>query len=253
MKQVFQKTFEVYLFDILNNQKLNPVRLIDYLNDTAGHHSESLGYSMETLFCKGYSWILLFWNISIKRWPKVRETINIETWISQIKRCFAYREFLIKDSKNNQIIKASSRWIFYNIKKRKPIKIPAEISNIWSIKKTEATTFPVIDLAFFQDPNYHNEEQSYIVQKNDLDILGHVHNSRYIDWIMQNKPTIIKEQGFLKHLQVFYHHEIKYPAEIIIRQKISHQEDKLEYLIYNQIWDINKERVSTEIVTRWSI
>ncbi len=254
MKQVFQKTWEVHSFDILNNQQLNPVRLVDYLNDTAAHHSESLGYSMETLFHKGYSWILLSWNISINRWPRLREIINIETWISQLKRCFAYREFIIKDRQNKHIIKASSRWIFYDINRHKPIKIPVELSHLWLIKKVEACSPSIIDADLFQQSDGPNKEQHYFIQEQDIDVLGHVHNSRYIDWILLRKPKIIKEKYSLKHLQVFYHHEIKYPGEIIVHQKIFPQKNKLEYLIYDQIWDNrNKQRVATIVVTQWTL
>lgn len=253
MKQAFNKIFEVHSYDVLNNQQLNPVKLIDYFNDTAGHHSESLGYSIETLFKKGYSWILLSWNISINRWPHLRERIEIETWISRIKRCFAYREFLIKSNQNESIIKASSHWIFYNMNKQRPAKIPLALSNLWLIKPVEACSLSIINSFLLREPKYQNEEKEYVVQMQDIDILGHVHNSRYIGWIMENKPEIIKQHYTLKHLQVLYHHEIKYPGEIMVQQKIFPQQDKSKQLISDQIWDKNKQRVATEVVTQWQL
>ena len=253
MKQIFEKTFEVHDNEVLSNRLLNPVKLVDYMNEIAGYHSESAGYSMATLFRKGYSWIVLSWNIGINRLPELGDTIKIETWISEIKRCFAYREYLVKNEQGEILSKASSRWIFYNISKQRPERIPLQLAANWQLKPVTASPVSIMDSEILKGSNFINKEKNFAVQKQDIDILDHVHNSKYIDWVMGSKPEFIKEDYSLKHLQVFYEHEIKYPAEIIIRQKIFSQLNKRQYLIKDEICDREKGIIFSEVVTQWDL
>ena len=251
MKQIFQEKYEIPPQDIQHNQRLSLVKLIDYLNETAGNHSKSFGYPLKSLFEDGYSWILLCWNININELPLFREQIHIETWISQTKRCFAYREFIIKNKHNHIMAKASSQWIFYNINKKKPAKIFPEFSNQEIIKPEKAFDQSILDSAILKKLSNKNRTDSIIIQKEDIDILNHVHNSKYIDWILNVKPEEIKLQYKLNQLQVLYHHEIKYPGEIIIKQKLFSLKKNGELLIHDAIWDKDKQRLSAKIATKW--
>ena len=247
----FQKTFEVHSYESLYNGQLKPSKLIDYLNDTGENHSETLGHSMENIFQQGFSWIVLSWNVAIEKWPQLRDKITIETWISKVKRCFAYREFLLKNNRNKPIIRASSRWIFYNLTKNRSERIPRNLINLWPISEQETYSDAIQDSAILQQTEYQSFENSYQVQKEDIDILGHVHNTRYVYWGMDNKPEFIKKEYILKHIQVTYHHEIKYPGDIVIKQKMFPLPDKKNMLIHDQIIADNKHKVSAEIVTKW--
>lgn len=249
----FQKIFEVHSYEAFYNGQLKPSKLIDYLNDTGENHSEGIGYSMENIFRRGFSWIVLSWNVAIERWPQLRDKIIIETWISKVKRCFAYREFLIKNRRNEFIIKASSRWIFYNLIKNRSERIPQELINLWPISQQEACSDSIIDTALLEQPADMSLENSFSVQKQDIDILDHVHNTRYVGWSMENKPEFIKKDYILKHMQVNYHHEVKFPGNIVIKQKIFILADKKEPLIHDQIIDNQKNQISTEITTRWKL
>jgi medium-chain acyl-[acyl-carrier-protein] hydrolase len=253
MKQIFEKTFEVHDNEVLSNRLLNPVKLVDYMNEIAGYHSESAGYSMATLFRKGYSWIVLSWNIGINRLPELGDTIKIETWISEIKRCFAYREHLVKNEQGEILSKASSRWIFYNISKQRPERIPLQLAANWQLKPVTASPISIMDSEILKGSNFINKEKNFAVQKQDIDILDHVHNSKYIDWVVGSKPEFIKEDYSLKHLQISYEHEIKYPAVIVVKQKLFPQENKSQYLIYDEICDNSKQKVFSKIATQWSL
>jgi medium-chain acyl-[acyl-carrier-protein] hydrolase len=251
MKQIFQEKHEIHSRDTQHNKQLSLVRLIDYLNEAAGNHSKSFGYPLKSLFKDGYSWILLSWNIKINKLPRLKEQINIETWISQAKRCFAYREFIIKDNHENIMAKASSQWIFYNIKMKKPARILPEFSNKEIIKPDKVCDQSILNDTITKQPFSKSTKKHFLIQKKDIDILNHVHNSKYIDWVLKAKPEDVKLQYKLRQLEIFYHHEIKYPGEVMIKQKIFPLTKNGELFIYDAIWDIEKNRLSSEIATKW--
>jgi acyl-ACP thioesterase len=169
MKDRFRKTFEVHLYDLSSHKQLNPVKMVDCFNDAAGSHSESVGYSVESIFKKGYAWILLSWNIRVEEIPQLREKVLIETWISQIKRCFVNREFIMMNNLNQILIRASSRWIFYHIHKKRPAKIFSELSNQWTINSEEACHPSIMTSVFLKQPIYGNREKTFLVQEKDID------------------------------------------------------------------------------------
>lgn len=251
MKEIFKKNLVIQSSEISDNNQLGLAKLIDYLNNTAGYHSDSIGYSFESLWKRGYCWILLSWNISIDRLPQLSEKIQIETWVSQIKRCFAYREFLVRDNQKQIIVRASSQWIFYDINKKRPAQIHSIFFDHWKINQEKACPCSILNSSLLKKPVYQNKESIFIIQQEDIDILGHVHNSKYLDWVIKVKPKVIQQQYDLTYLQILYHHEITYPGEIIIKQNIISPEDDYKQLIYDQIWDKNRPQISTEIVTQW--
>ncbi len=252
MKDTFKKTYKILSYDLDSKGQLNPVRMIEYFNDTAGSHSESVGYSLESLFRRGYAWILLSWNIMVNQFPRLEENIIIETWISQMKRCFVNREFTLKNRMNRILIRASSRWIFYHTDKKRPARVFPELADGWIINAEKACPLPLITPVFLKQPIYDYKEITHTVQEKDIDILGHVHNSKYIDWMIRIKPDTLYRQYQLKHLQVLYHHEIKYPGEIIIRQQLRSPQKDDKQLVYDILYNPNKQNISTEIATQWA-
>lgn len=251
MNHSYTKNVEVRLLETNHDQELNIVCLVDHLNDVGGSHLESLGYSLESLFKKGYAWILLSWNIHIDKLPPLKEKIQIKTWVSKINRYFVYREFLMVDHTNQVIVQVSSQWLFYYIFKRKPVKIFPDLSNKLTIDSDNAYLLPIIDSSISRRPVYLNSEKRISVQPKDIDILGHVHNSKYIEWVMELKPERVKQQYKLQNLQVQYHHEVKYPGEIIIKQYLTTSEIDDQQLIYDKIWNKNDQKISAEVTTQW--
>jgi len=252
MKQIFEKTIKFYFPDNEDyRQKMDPVILIDYLNDIAGKHSEALGYSLESLLRNGYSWILLNWNIQINELPESGDNIKIQTWISRTRRCFANREFLVRDNQDNTMVFASSRWIFYNLNKQVPGKLFPEFSDKRIIIPERACSKSIFGSSILQKDRCQTIETSIDVQKIDIDMLNHVHNSRYIQWSIDNKPEKMIKQYKLSYLQVSYNHEVKYPGKVTIRQFFVPPEEKSKILFYDEIRDDEKERLSAEIFSEW--
>lgn len=224
--------------------------IIDYFNQAAGSHSSSLGFPLEALFKKGFSWILLSWNISIQQLPETGEEFLIETWISHVKRCFAFREFQVKSNQGHILIKASSQWVFYNIKLKRPSKIFPELADQWTVHPVQVCTESLIQVPLTVE--YSQVSLNNItVQPDDIDYLDHVHNSKYIQWTFLAKPKKICEQYQLKHLEIHYYHEIKYPGEVIVRQRALSPESDSVKVFYDQIWDESEKRISTVITSKW--
>ena len=78
MDHSYSKIIEVQPLKNKNHRELEIVSLINSLNDVGGSHSETLGFSLESLLNKGLAWVLLSWNIHIDRFPQFKEKIRIK-------------------------------------------------------------------------------------------------------------------------------------------------------------------------------
>ena len=248
---MFTKSFQLNSRNQNHNQHETLVTLIDCLNDTAVSHSELLGYPLETLFKKGYAWILLFWNIEVIQLPRFGEKISIETWISQARRCYAFREFFIRNQRNRILVRASSQWVFYHIHRRRPVTIFLNLCTQWKMNPEQACQRLFMDPSFPEQPANPDRGKNFSVQQENIDILNHVHNSQYIDWILNIKSQTMLNQYRLKYLQVKYLHEIKYPGEILILQRQFSPGEQHLKTISEAIWDKTEKRIATKIVTQW--
>ena len=63
----------------------------------------------------------------------------------------------------------------------------------------------------------------------------------------------ILEKYTLKHFQVTYHHETKYPGEVIIQQQFIRLRNNNKQLVYDIVFNKNEQRISAEIATKWEL
>ena len=250
----FVKNFQLIIKNRSANHQQSIIEtIIDYFNETAGCHSEQLGFPLKLLFTKGYSWVLLSWNIEIDQLPRNGDKLNIETWISHTKRCFVFREFLVKSNDTNIIIRASSQWVFYNINKKMPVRILYELANKWIINSRKACPSATNKFILIENSSFNKIDAKRIaVKSDDIDFLDHVHNSKYINWIFSSKPKTILHNYILKKLEIYYLHEIKYPGDVFIKQQSVLLESNKNAVIDDYIWDQQKERIATRARSYWN-
>ena len=86
--------------------------LINYFQDCSTFQSEQLGYGMDVLKKEKKAWVLAYWQVIVKRYPKLCERITVGTFASGFKGMFGNRNFYMKDESGEQIACANSIWIF---------------------------------------------------------------------------------------------------------------------------------------------
>ena len=117
------------------------------------------------------------------------------------------RNYLIKDVNGNVVIKGESQWVILNIESR---KIVTE-SNVNNVFDTYCEDKPFGEkmsrISDFENADIH---YSVLPSQNDIDINGHVNNTKYADFINEalDKDALIKR------------FEIEYKKEILLNQNI---------------------------------
>jgi len=212
MNTNYYKEFEVKYYEINKYQEATPTTILNYLEETAISHSEAVGFGVDKLRNENLAWLLRYWILNMDQYPSWKEKVIIETWACNFKYFYATREFIIKNNKGDTLGKATSQWVFLNIKNKKPLRIPKEIINAYGIISLRA-----VEKSFDKLCYYPNGEikQEFFVRRSDIDTNNHVNNTKYVEWILETVPQNTYDNFNLSFLEIQYKKETIYGSPII--------------------------------------
>lgn len=243
----YRKDFQIPYYEADKNGKATPLSMLNYLGETSGAHTDSLGLNVEKLKKINCGWMLNRWKVRIDRYPNVKEKITIETWSSGMDRFYATREFIIYDEDDLEIGRASTLWIFIDMTKKRPIRIPADF--IETIKPIEVRTFYE-----FYDFNKEISMKNYIdfhVRRSDIDYNNHVNNAKYLSWMIETIPEYVFENYMLHEFEIIYKKETTYGNTIMAgSDELDKSED--EFSIIHTIMDDEIKETHSMGMTKWN-
>ena len=199
--------FYVGLRDINSNLELTNTGILACLEDVGCMHSEMAGYGLFNRDKTKKTWLLINWKVEVIKRPLYNDVITVQTWSRGMDKYYAYRDFKILDKDNNIIIKGTSKWVFVDIDKRKPVKISEEVGEAY---------FPE-NISVFEDnsmdklipPDEYISFVTYKVTKNMIDINNHLHNIYYMDIAKEALPDSLILNYDFKKFEIMYKKEIK--------------------------------------------
>ena len=161
------------------NARLRPGALLEMMQEMAGNHAEKLGIGRDKLLADNLVWVLTRLEVRMQRWPRFSERITIETFPMPNRRWFFPRYFIFRDATGNEIGCAGSLWALLDIHERrmcKPDPVIAMMPDNSDLTPPMGMPATVAECA--GEPLHESRLPVYT----DLDMNGHVNNTRYVDW-----------------------------------------------------------------------
>ena len=181
-----------------------PSALLEALQETAGAHSSLLGAGRHELLRMDIAWVLTRLEIVMYRYPKLGETVSVETFPMPARRWFFPRYFVLTDAKGDQVGCAGSLWVLMDLKTRHMVKPDA----VLCLMPDNSDLMAPLGL-----PGPVNEVGGTITEGSlepvysDLDANGHVNNARYMDWCCNALGLDTLRQMELSRFAVNYDNE----------------------------------------------
>ena len=147
----------------------------------SGSQSAQLGVSDKEILEKyNLVWIITEYDIDVIRLPRFAEEITIETEALSYNRLFCYRRFTIYDESGQAIIQMLATFALMDRDSRKVHSVDPEMV---------APYHSEFSKKILRGPKYTDLDnptsKDYHVRFYDLDMNGHVNNSKYLDWIFE--------------------------------------------------------------------
>ena len=194
--------------DMNGHIKLPDVILLSL--QVSGMQSIELGVSDKTIL-EDYNlvWIITDYDIEVARLPHFAEEITIETEALSYNRLFCYRRFTIYDEAGQELIHMMATFVLMDRDSRKVHAVEPEIVAPYQSD---------FDKKLIRGPKYESLEEpvskDYHVRFYDLDMNGHVNNSKYLDWIFEVMGADFLTHYIPKKINLKYVKEVR-PGGVI--------------------------------------
>ncbi|HEY7346742.1 MAG TPA: acyl-ACP thioesterase domain-containing protein [Ktedonobacterales bacterium] len=157
--------------------------LLRYLEHVATEASAAAGFPRSWYDEQDSAWVVRQMTLEVDQPIVLTDELNFDTWPSQYARIQAYREYLVTSQNSDHLLaRARAHWVYVGRQRGLPIRLPAEIPE-QAIPDPQTVTFsalPIITPPGDTLPTFH---QSLIARSYEADIVGHINNTIYIDWL----------------------------------------------------------------------
>jgi acyl-ACP thioesterase len=245
---VAEASYTVHLFDTDAHGTLSVRGLWDYLQETAGYHTQLLGVAPEDLRTQGLAWILSRLRVRIQRYPALGERVTVRTWPTGIDRLFALRDFSMNDAAGSVIASAASAWLAIKLDTLRPIRV----QTIFNPSGMDALPRALAEsMEKLPGPATAQSESTFAVRFGDLDANRHVGNSRYVEWVVESAGMELLEGSMVASLGIDFLSETPYGGEVVVRtQRDPQAPARLEHAVVRTADGGESARARTEWTPR---
>jgi acyl-ACP thioesterase len=177
-KAVWIESYDVNTILLDHNKRLSLYGLLNLLQDAAWMHAKSAGWGFEDLIAKGTIWVLARQKLVMTEWPRWEDKVTLHTWGRPGGSVMALREFEIFLGPR-KIGEATTTWLVLDYQTRKPQKLDRVSFDLMCRADGNLT----LSASRIQLRHDLSEAARFEVRNSDLDVNGHVNNTRYGQWL----------------------------------------------------------------------
>jgi medium-chain acyl-[acyl-carrier-protein] hydrolase len=193
-------------------QRLKLSNLFLWLQDAAANHAASLGFGYDDLLKQDLAWVLSRIRVQFFDFPKMGEPVTVKTWPKGVQqKLFFMRDYQLSGADGQPFVSATSAYVLINTRTRR-IAMPG----VLDVPVPDNGGLSAIDEPLDKIALVENLSDCYTltVGYSMVDIMGHVNNARYIDWISDCFSIAEHQAHCPAWLQINFLNEVK-PGEAV--------------------------------------
>ena len=130
---VFRQVFRVPEDAIDDNNHVNNVVYVQWMQDVATLHSNAVGLTRAVYEENGAAWVVRTHHIDYLAPTFEGEEIEAVTWISNLKKVTSLRKYkFLRRSDQTLLAKAETNWVYVNLASGKPMALDNLITNAFT-------------------------------------------------------------------------------------------------------------------------
>jgi len=178
----FQEKIVIKSYQTNQYGKASIAALFHVMLEAAWAHAQIMDWGYDDLKSNNLFWVLSRFYLQVEKYPAWQDEITLHTWSAGTDGVYAYREYVIEDSKGDIILKASSAWLILDMESHKIFRL-----------SDYKTTFPKrIDVNACRNPkrikpDAHSKELIFSpVLFSELDINKHFNSVKYVERVLDD-------------------------------------------------------------------
>ena len=214
----FESNYRIGVEDIGVGNLATTKTIMTIREDIGSLHSASVGYGVKEIPVNKAAWAVLDWKIQVIRRPDYDEEIKAVTWSRKADKLFAYRDFRLYDKNDEIVAIGTSRWIYMDLEKRRPMRIMPEFVEKYQ-SEDESVFDEEINKISLEDVDLESPLSTfeYRLKRRDMDYNGHMHNISYIDIANEILPEKDYYSRHFDYVRVEYKKEILKDTDVHVK------------------------------------
>lgn len=205
MMKTYDETFPILNRDCDMKGTWRLSAVLESMQEAAGAHSLLLGCGREELLKRNIVWVLSRSELHMERYPHMGEKITLHTFPMPNRICFFPRYYIFTDERGEMVGKAGTLWLLLDTETRKMLP-PGDIANL--IPDNRDLTVPMNLPATVGNLQGEEFVTEYTPVYTDLDVNGHVNNTRYADWLCNTLGIDLMTHNEPETVIFNYNHEV---------------------------------------------
>lgn len=176
------------------------------MQEIAGAHAQLLHLGREDLLPHNVVWVLTRIAIEMNAYPAHGDDIVIDTWYTPPQRLQFERYFEFKDAQGCPFGRASTSWVFMDLTTRRAVRPSAAGIVFPQDELLREGLAPPVKVRYEGEAPFHSERTPLY---SDIDVNGHLNNTRYVDWICDLFPVERFNRERIAAMTINYAHEAR--------------------------------------------
>lgn len=202
---MYKEKIKITSIDVDNHLELKLSSIFKYFQQVSTNHSEIIHVGVHDTIDQGMCWVLSKMKVVIRRYPKINETITVATHPGETKKFLYPRYYHAYDAKGNLIISASSIWVVIDMNTRRLNTNPFPNNRFKGEVSKDDIELPASIICNSE----FKEVDSRPVKYSDIDLNGHLNNTKYVEYIVDVKNKDYYDQYQIKSITLNYEKEIR--------------------------------------------
>lgn len=208
---VFRRELTLVSSDVDVFRRMRLHALFRNLQESSIAHTEALGAGRQRTLDKGALWVVSRMRVQVSRMPEYDETVTLESWPGETMRVIFPRYYRILSGDGTALVEASGMWVLMDAETRK-LAFPDELD----IRIDGMHTGHELPLPDNVSCEGLPRSKAQPVHYSDIDLNGHVNNTRYLDWMEDLFTPDFHRTHTLRELQINYLSEIRFTDSVTL-------------------------------------
>lgn len=246
MPKTYDISHKVKYYECDMTKQVSVPMLLNLAILVSNMQSEDLQVGDDFVHERGMGWIVLQYDIDIKRRPMVDEVVTLRTMARKFNAFFANRDFVFIDADGEEIIKIHSLFSLMDMEKRKLVRIPKEMVQGYEpevVKRISRGEAP----ASITDDDVIAYEKQYGVRYTDIDFNLHVNNSHYFDWMIDVLDVDFLNQHEITTMNIRFEKEVSASDTVTSQAVMNDEQTQSKHRIL-----FSDGGLATEAVINWT-
>lgn len=217
MNEFYVKSYTIDTTHVDQMNNLRPSVLLSFFQDMATDHAEIMGLTRDYLM-ENYNacWLVVRSWYRLLRPLKLGQTLTIRTWHRGAAPLIVYRDFDLFVGEE-QVGEAVAAWVVADVVSRKMLR-PRDVEGI--VNSPVPETVKNLQLRPIRRPGELETVYSRTVRYSDLDVNGHMNNTKYADLILDAFSPEEMTGKFIAQMQLNYSQECKWGEKLTVVRKL---------------------------------